>query len=272
MAGPVFHHNAVACQFDNVELNQAHRGPVLIFDQGGGEYVIGTFGLEQGTYAATTTLVDVTNGSLQARFFYLTVTVNADISVFEVGNSRRSFVKIEHAHLDPRFGRVGTFRLVRSRAVNLGPDDPHRGFVEIGSFFDETRLDRRFSLFDPNDHAAAALITIRTWSDPSRVMFGADCDLMLRAYSPATIVFAAAASADRSVMLPEDGNTFTGRSFEISKARHTTSARLWIRTHDGCPLASIPAGRNGRVRVLYDHSRRGVDGQGWLVVGRETWS
>lgn len=271
MRGPVFHHNAVGCQFDNVELNQAHRGPALIFDQGGGEYVIGTFGLEQGTYDAPVTLVDVTNGSLQARYFYLTIAVNADVAAFEVGNSRRSFAKVENAYFDPRPGSAGAFRVVRSRGKPLAADDPRCGFVEIGSLFDETKLGGRFCLFAPGDEAAAALIRVQAWADASRVLFAESKDLALRAYSPVTIVFADPAEG-LSVTLPDAENVFTGRRFEISKTGAASRAELSVRTHAGEPLASIPAMRSGRVHILYDHARRQSDGQGWMVVGQETWS
>jgi hypothetical protein len=104
MVGPVF--NMLAAEsvtLDNVEINTALLGPILIQDTGGGTYNVGNFKLEGGTYSnAPVGFFWIAGGSLLAqriRLVTITSVLTANATIFRAAGGANSFVRVKELTL-----------------------------------------------------------------------------------------------------------------------------------------------------------------------------
>jgi hypothetical protein len=274
MIGPLFLGNALSVQMDNIEINAATMGPVLIQDGGGGNYVIGVFGIETGTYGSSLSLIDLQSGTLQARHLYLNLTATARIFGVKVGNVG-SWAQIDMIRVKPTLTGSGEFYLGSITGTLTDPEADH-GWIEIRKAY--PYAGKAWSASAPiiaptwvGGDVTADALRITEWNDPARVAYRGDANVTLKLDAPMVNVFPAELTTDRVVTLPNNALMFSGRTFEVVKTI-TGTGKLTVKNPAGTTIGEIAAANKGRLRVVWNRSLTNGPSQNWTVIASETWS
>lgn len=278
--GPIFDMNAVTAEMHNIEINAANLGPQIIRDQGGGQYNIDLFGIELGTWAANTTLFDITNGTFRARRLYFTANVSAVVYVLKVGGSRNSVGQIDQLEVAPTLTGSGKLFLADLSGSNFTPegDSP---FIRLANVL--LRAERVSgnpnvwsSILAPTNMTASAAsdgVCLTLWNDPNRTMYPGDADLALPADAALLQIFRTPITADRNILLPSTDTQFGGRQVTFVKLDSSGVGALRIKKDAlASPIVILPAGSKGRATLCYNRSETGGPSLGWSLVEYMTWA
>jgi hypothetical protein len=253
---PVFDHQGVTAQYDNIEVANASAGATMLADAGGGYHVIGHWALDAGYYAADATLFDVTNGTLLADFIYteqLKVASTKTLKLYACGGAN-SFIDVRyHAIKALDAANAGTVIAV----ANAGPRKAR--FRDINLPWSASVL-----LADAST-TAADFVTVDAWNDESNVAFNGDVAVTLSHDSPMTQVFNTALTAARDCTLPDGRNLkgtqiFSGRRFRVVRSNAGGAFALTLKDKQGATVASIPASTAGQIEAVWQR------GTGWIVA------
>ncbi|WP_244832334.1 glycoside hydrolase family 55 protein [Caballeronia sp. TF1N1] len=262
----LFEHQAMAAQYDSIEVNAAFSGATMIKDTSGGTHVIGHFALEGAHYTTGKTLFEMQNSVLMADFIYtesISCPAGVDLYVFHSeGPKSNIYVRLfsitgignqVHGGLDGTINAslaIGPHP-IRFKQVNM----PFAGNVRLTDI-----------LASPS----ADITIVEDWADTSRVALNDDADVTLAYDSEYNQVWAA--STGRTAKLPQSGpqdttNLFRGRGFRIVKS--AIVGALSVTTSDGQLLATLPGGARGVAEFIW--SRAGGDGFSWLLVDQRSF-
>lgn len=277
--GPIFNHQACTCKYDNVEVNAANSGAVMITDGAGGSHIIDHFALEGAVYAANATLFDIPNTRMQARYIYLQTLTIEDGVTLTAFNTQGGISMIDCDQLDVGFGddNAGTFIVLNSAGPLINR------FGNINAAFSDTVM-----LTDTGGSESANFVQVLNWADPNRVDFldRADYAGFTLAYDAAplqilgtSLTSGPGAGASMAVMMPPDTNgdtqLFTGRRFKFVKVvgEDSPDTQLNIFTNDGVTqLAGMQGGNAVEFMWARDGSANGgVAGSNWIKVLGVGW-
>lgn len=272
MAGPLFNHNACYCKFDNVEVNSSHNNASMMFDQGGGVYIIDHFALEDATFngGGTTRLFDILNGGLEARFVYTTaLSISAGSTVYLTrNNSNPGFrTKIDQPYVAFSTNN-GAYYLADTFTGNNAVEFSNLVAVPFGS---------ACAVTDMVGSQACDAVIVTDWNNESRAQFNPNADVTLSAGSPTTQVYDLPLTVNRSLNLPEDrqqsnNQLFTGRRFRISRTHRSTGAfSLTIKNAAGSAVATIAGSTAAYVEVMWARTNNVTNTFSWTVLDQHTF-
>jgi hypothetical protein len=259
---PLFTNKSMTAWYNNIEVNNVVNGVKMLFDNAGGNHVIGHWALEGASFAAAATqqLFDVQNSRLLAQYIYLTsLTLGAGATVYAFhAETGTSTAQIEQ--LDISFAaNAGQFYVFNAQ----GPLPCRLGDVK--------GLSATCSLGDSGGSACLNFVSVDRWNNPANVAFLADADATLTYDAPMTQVLDIAITAIRTVKLPQGTSAastlnFTGRRFRFIKT--TTSANnLIIADSAGTAICTIPGGAKGCVELFWKRSG-GAANWTWTIASQ----
>lgn len=261
----LFHHEAMAAQYDNIEVNSANSGATMLYDASGGTHVIGHWALEGAHYATDATLFKVPNGVLLADFIY-TETISTDegvnVNIFHCEGDR-SFVDVKFLSVKGLGEMLGTLTAV----LAIGPKLAR--FKELLMPFAAN-----VRLVDQLATVSSDFVTVENWNDPGRTTIIHDEDVVLSFDDCVNQIFTGDLTLLRTVKLPQgspDNTTqlFTGRRFRITKA--VIAGQAQIVDSFGNLIATLGVGRQVVEVVWHRSGGPGDDGFSWLVVDQRTY-
>jgi hypothetical protein len=262
----LFEHQAMAAQYDSIEVNECFSGACMLKDTSGGTHVIGHWALEGAHYKNSVTLFDVQNSVLMADFIYtesISSDVGVDIYVFH-SEGPRSEVYVRLYSVNGIGNQVkGDLLGTLNASLAIGPN-PLR--------FKQCRMPfaGNVRLTDVLGTGAADMTIVENWADKSRTDVNDDADVTLAYDSAFNQVFPA--STGRTVKLPQSSaldttNLFRGRGFRVVKA--ATQGTLTVTDSTGNALITLGAGVRGSVEVVW--SRGGGAGFSWFIVDQRSY-
>jgi hypothetical protein len=260
---PVFNHQAMAAQYDNIEVNEAFSGATMIYDVAGGTHVIGHFALEGAHYDKNATLFDVQNSVLLGDFIYtesISSAAGVDVYVFHA-EGERSFVDVKF------FSVKGIGNSIKG--AMLGTLNASLAIGPLPIRFKECRMPFAANVRLTNVPAtgAADFTVVENWNDRDRSVVLDDADLVLSHDSAYNQIFGKAQVAPRVVMLPQGTandttQLFSGRGFRIVKS--VAAGQVTVKDSNGNVVATLLNGSRQSVEVIW--SRGGGNGFSWFLV------
>jgi hypothetical protein len=256
----LFRHDAMTAQYDNIEVNSADSGAAMLYDVSGGTHVIGHWALEGATYATDTTLFNVQNGVLIAKFIYtetLSIPAGKTVTAFHCEGTR-SYINVEFFSIKGFGTLVGNFIAV------LSPGTRYARFKQILMPFASNVM-----LTDMGGAASADFTVVEDWNDPARIEMQGDANVTLSYDSALQQVFDVALTADRTVTLPADTQLFSGRRFRFTKT-NTSAHSLTVKNSGGTTIGTIAASNRGIVEVVF-HRGGGSASRAWVLADQRTY-
>lgn len=277
MDGPIFHHNATNAVMDNIEINQANLGPILLQDNAGGNYVVGMFGCEGGTWStANRRLFVVDDSPLVAQHIFVTGTATQVTDIFRTAG--RGFVDVKFLIMGITPSGSGHVFVSNIGGSNVANANLQRGEVildkirSMSGLVAWTRTGNKIALTDVGNTGSADATYVREWNDPSRVAYLADANYSLAAGDAPVQIVTGALAAARTITLPHGELLHSGRTFTFVKTATTTGA-LNIVNNAGSAVTSIAAATKGRVTVSWNRSAtNGPAYDSWTVIDSATWA
>lgn len=261
----LFKHNAMAAQYDNIEVNGANSGAAMLQDLAGGYHVIGHWALEGANYTVNTTLFNVTNSILLAKFIYTeTISASAGVVVqaFSCGGSR-SYINVEFYSVKG----IGTLNGTLVAAQCPGP---------LPIRFKQCLMPwaANVQLLDVVGTTSADYVIVEDWNDPARVAINGDASVVLTMDAPLNQIFDTPLTAARTVTLPQGTAAattvmFTGRRFRFTKT-NTSAFALTIQDSSNNVIATIAAATRGIVELVW-HRDGGAAGWSWIITDQRTY-
>ena len=272
MAGPLFNHNACYCKFDNVEVNSSHNNASMMFDQGGGVYIIDHFALEDATFngGSTTRLFDILNGGLEARFIYTTdLSISAGCTVYLTRNNNNPAFRTK---IDQPYVAFAT----NNGSYFLADTFTGNNFVQFSNLV-AVPFGSACELTDVVNSQACDAVMVSDWNNMAISQFNANADVTLSAGSPMTQVYDLPLTANRSLNLPEDrqqsnNQMFTGRRFRVSRTHNSTgNFTLTIKNAAGGTVATIASSTSAFVEVMWARNNNVTNSFAWTVLDQHTY-
>lgn len=277
--GPIFNHQACTCKYDNVEVNAANSGAVMITDGAGGSHLIDHFALEGAVYAANATLFDVPNSRMQARYIYLQTLTIEDGVTLTAFNTQGGISMIDCDQLDVGFGddNAGTFLVLNS----AGPLQNRFGNI-VAPFGANCQLT------DTGGSESANFVRVEYWNEQSRMAIldrtvlavSLTHDSEYIQYLGTSLTSGPGAGAPMVITMPPDDNgtttqLFTGRRFKFVKTvgEDLPDTTLQVFASDG---ATQLANLGGSQSVEFVWAREGstnggIGGSNWVKVTQVGW-
>ena len=275
MTGPIFVGRAVNAEMEAIEINQAHLGPVLIQDYAGGNYVIGLFICEVGTWgSARSRLFYLDDSTMVARHIGLIGTATQPTTVFRT--TGRGYIDVDLLINGMTASGSGALYIAETGSANQQNPNASRGEVEIGRVRTYSDLvswstgANPVALTDATRTGSADAVRVREWNDPGRVNFLADASVTLPP-GGARLNIATTLTANRTITLPDGNLMHSGRAFEFVKTE-AGAGSLTVAPSVGAGFATIPAASKGRVAVVWQRSLVNGPAAGWVVVDSATWT
>lgn len=273
--GILFNHKAVSAYFNNVEVNGANSGALMLYDGAGGTAIIGHWALEVGSYSTTNAnLFDMPNGYLHAEWIYCnTLTIASGINLFFCNNSGASS-RIDVRRLDVTFAaNAGAFYVNRSGAAN---NPNHFRYVSGVAFNPGSGGSAVCQLTWASATTAADNVIVDDWADLGRVAVTNDANVSLSAGSAYLQIFSKPLTADRTLTLPEhrsnsSNNLFSGRRFRVVR-EHSASAAFALNIVDitGSAVATIASSTSGLVEFVWTRDL-GNTNFSWIITDNHTF-
>jgi hypothetical protein len=279
MVGPIFNFNAVNAQMDRIEINQALLGPTLISDNGGGNYVVGLFGCEGGTWSdSSNRLIHLDDSTLEARHIFLTGTTSAATSLLRTAG--RGHIHIDFLIQDFEMTGSGKVFTTQLGGENLNNPNESRGEIIIGRIRSMTGLvpwslgDQTVALTDAGNTESADAVRVTEWTgDPSRQPgWNEDADVD-HANRPdaANVQAVLALSATRTYTLPHGYYLYSGFSRTFVKPVATDGDWV-IRDANGNEVVTLAGAARRRVTLMWNRSlANGPSFDSWTVIDSSTW-
>lgn len=252
---PLFVHSGVTAQFENIEVNAANSGATMLYDGGGGNYVIGHWALEVATYNANAILFNVPNGFVLADYIYTnTLTIASGATVTGIVSSGSiSYCDIKVWQIAGFASNLGTFVL----ANFAGPRISHFG-----------KLDLPWSAncipWDNGAAITADYVTVDDWNDQSRTQLNGNTSITITVDGAFHQVFSGMTS-NRTATLPANTLLFSGWRRRFTKT-DTTAFSLTVDNALGTALANVPANKRGYVEVFWER-----DTSNWVLADVRTF-
>lgn len=272
--GILFNHNAVSARFDNIEVNGANSGALMLYDGAGGTAIISHWALEVAHYSTTNVnLWDIPNGYLKAEWIYAnTLTIDTGINVFGFNNSGAAS-RVDVERFDVTFAsNAGAFYLNRGGA----PNNPNRFRYLNGMAFNAGSAGSAVcQLTLVSASTAADNLIVEDWADTGRVNITNNADVTLSAGSAYLQIFSTPLTADRTLTLPESrsnsgNNLYSGRRFRVVR-EHSASAAFALNIKDiaGTTLATIASSTSGLVELTWTRDL-GNTSFTWIITDNHT--
>lgn len=264
----LFEHQAMAAQYDSIEVNAAFSGATMIKDTSGGTHVIGHFALEGAHYKKNTTLFEMQNSVLMADFIYAeSISSDAGVDIFAFhseGPKSQVYVRLfSVTGIGNEWPTGGALKGSLNASLAIGPN-PLR--------FKECKMPfaGNVRLTDILASPSADMTVVENWADRNRTDINDDADVTLAYDSAFNQVFPA--STGRTVKLPQSGpqdttNLFRGRGFRVVKT--VAQGTLTVTTSDGQLVGTLPGGAPGVVELQW--SRAGGAGFSWFVLDQRSF-
>ena len=273
--GILFNHNAVSAYYNNIEVNGANAGALMMYDGAGGTAIIGHWALEVAHYSTTNVnLFDLPNGYIRAEWIYCnTLTIDASVNVFGFNNSgAASRVQVER--FDVTFAsNSGAFYLNRGGSAN---NPNHFRYLNGMAFSAGSAGSGVCQLTWVSATVAADNLIVDDWADLGRVNVTNDANVSLSAGSAYFQIFSKPLTSDRTLTLPESrsnssNNLFSGRRFRVVR-EHSASAAFALNIKDiaGNTLATIASSTSGLVEFVWTRDL-GNTAFTWIITDNHTF-
>lgn len=252
-------------RFDSIELNVASLSCEFMNDSGGGDYPIGKFRLETGTYSvANRFMFNVPNADMQAQNIeVVSLTITQPTYLF-------AFNANPNTAVDIRYIDVGNFAISGAGAFYINAAGTSSATVassqiNIGKIFNRDGWSSAFALCNNSATAGAIGLVVESWNDTSRVNINGDASFTWTPGSAPVQYFGSAAvplTANRTGTLesPSSNNLFDG-IIRIGYKLDATGAGTYTQNGD-----TIAANKRGWIKSKWVRGGTGISGFTWTNV------